>query len=290
MAANAAVPILLATLAAALFGAQVIFAKRGLAYVNPQTGAMITIGTALTIYWLMAPFLLEGAFWRSRALWIFALNGMMHPLLSMYLSFEANHRMGPTVSSTITATTPLFATVGAVLLLGERLTLPILAGTLVTVGGIMVLTWTRSSAGATWAATVLVFPIGAAAVRAFNQVWGKFGLETLPSPYFAGLVSFSISFVSAVTIYRLRTGRLPLRLPRGGLEWNAWGGLCVAGAILSMYSALNAGMVLVVAPIIAAYPLFTLLYSSLLRLEVLGRRTLLGILLVLGGVLWISVT
>ena len=124
----------------------------------------------------------------------------------MYLAFEATKRMGATVSATIAATAPLFSAAGAMLALGEHLTLAILVGTLGTVVGIMVLSWKRQGP-TNWALSALLFPIGAAAIRGTNHIVGKFGLEILPSPYFASLVSFTVSFAGAVLIYRYRVGR-----------------------------------------------------------------------------------
>lgn len=281
------IPVLFAASAAAFFGAQAIFAKRSLAYVDPQAGAMITIGTSALIYWLLSPFLLNPDAWLSPALWIFLLNGLIHPMFSMYLSFEANKHMGPTVSSTLAATAPLFATAGAVAALNEELTWPILLGTVVTVAGIMVLSWDRSGLRA-WALSALFFPFGAAIIRASNHIIGKFGLEILPDPFFAGLVSFSVSTVGSILLYRWRNGMLPYRLPARGLGWNVLGGACVAIAILCMYSALSTGLVVVVSPIIATYPLFTLIFSLIFRQERLSLRISIAALLVVAGVGWIS--
>lgn len=282
-------PVAFATGAASLFGAQAIFGKRGLAYVDAQAGAMITIGVSAAVYWLLAPALLRAEYWLHPALWVFVANGCIHPMFSMYLSFEANRHMGPTVSSTVAATAPLFATAGAAAALGEAPAPAILAGMALTVGGIMALSWSGRGQARTWALSALAFPTGAALVRATNFVLGRYGMELLPVPYFAGLVSFTVSFAGSVLLYHHRHGRLPLRLPLEGLRWNAYGGLCVAGAILCMYAALGSGLVAVVSPIVAAYPLFTLAYSLLFRQEVLSGRVLLGVLLVIGGVVWISV-
>lgn len=124
------VPIVLALFAAALFGAQGVLARRSLRYVDAQTGAMLTIATAAVVLWLLSPLHVKAAYWRSAAMWVFVVNGFVHPTLSLWFSFEATRRMGATVSATVAATTPLFATAGAVLALGERLTPTILLGTM----------------------------------------------------------------------------------------------------------------------------------------------------------------
>ncbi len=281
------VPIFYATITATFFGAQVVLTMRSLRYVDPQTSSMISMGTSVLVFWLLAPFTLRSEYFRNPGMWIFFANGLIHPLFSMYLAFEATKRMGATVSATIAATAPLFASAGAMLFLGEHLTIALLAGTLGTVLGVMVLSWKRR--GPThWALSALLFPIGAAAIRGTNHMVGKFGLEILPSPYFASLVSFTVSFIGAILIYRYRLGTLPFKLPRQGLKWSGLSGLSIAMGVLCMYSALHTGLVIVVSPIISAYPLFTFFISLISRQEVLSIRVLVGVILVVGGVTWIS--
>ena len=98
------VPIVLALFAASLFGAQAVLGLRSLRHVDAQTGALLTIATAAVVLWLLSPLQMKAAYWRSPGTWVFVLNGFLHPALSMWLSFEANRRMGPTVSATIAAT------------------------------------------------------------------------------------------------------------------------------------------------------------------------------------------
>jgi drug/metabolite transporter (DMT)-like permease len=288
MIPDSVVPIIYAVMAAAFFGGQVVLTMRSLSYADAQTASMISMGTVVLVFWMLAPLMLKAEHFKNPGVWVFAGNGVIHPLISIYLAYEAARRMGPTISATLSAIAPLFATAGAVLALGEKISLPLLTGTLGTVAGIMVLSWRRQGA-VSWALSSLFFPIGAAAIRAANHNIGKFGLQMLPSPYFAGLVSFTVSFVGAVIIYRYRIGRLSLNFPAKGLIWGGLAGLSISGGVLSMYSALNRGRVVVVSPIIAAFPLFTLVFSLISRQESLNLRVLFGVFLVVVGVVWISV-
>ncbi len=276
-------PSLFAVTGGVLFGAQANFGRRGLDHMGPQEGAMVTIGAATLVFWLMAPFSMKSAYWFSPGFWIFLTNGMIHPTVSMLLIFEANRRMGPTISSTVAATAPLFATAGAVVTLGEALTVPVLAGTLATVVGVVVLSWRRSGL-AEWSLAALFFPLGAAVVRAISFVWGKHGLEELDSPYFASTVTFSVAFLISASVYLIRKRGRPTLLPRKGVLWCSMGGTCVAGAILCMYTALSRGQVIIVAPLINTYPMFTLALALAFRQESLGTRIVMGVFLVVGGV------
>ena len=187
-------PIFFAIIAAASFGGLLILTMRSLAYVDSQTTSMISIASCVIVLWLLAPFFLKSEYWQNPGLWVFFINGLIHPLFSTYLAFEGTRRMGPTVSATISATAPLFATAGAVLFVGEHITIVLFMGTVGIVMGIMTLSWKRQGP-INWTLPALVFPIGAALIRGVNHNLGKFGLQLLPSPYFATLISFSVSLV-----------------------------------------------------------------------------------------------
>lgn len=288
MATDLMSPSLFALMAGVLFGAQANFGRKGLDHMGPQEGALVTIGAASLVFWLVAPFSMKSEYWLSPGFWIFLTNGMIHPTVSMWLIFEANRRMGPTISSTVAATAPLFATAGAVLTLGEALTFPVLAGTLFTIAGIAVLSWRRSGL-ADWSLAVLFFPMGAAVVRAISFVWGKYGLLELDSAYFASTVTFSTAFVISATVYIIRKRGRPTPLPRKGVLWCSMGGTCVAGAIFCMYTALSGGQVVIVGPLLNTYPMFTLALALVFRQETLRTHLLFGVLLVVGGVALISV-
>ena len=281
-------PLALALAAAFFFGIMVIFSKRGMAYVDAQTGSMIAIGVPALLYLAAAPLWMRAEDWFTPGFWIFLVNGLFHPTLSMYLSYEATHRIGPTVSATFSATTPLFASLMAMVALGETVGLAHGVGTLLTVAGVMVLSWQRGS-GASLARSALAFATGAALVRGLNQNVGKAGLRLLPNPFMAAWVSFTLAFALSLLGYRIRKGTFPLRIPLPGLVYCSIGGVCIAAAILLMYGALNVGDVVLVTPIVAAYPVFTLLAAFLFKQERLSVRTVLGVSITVLGVVLISV-
>lgn len=284
---DAAVSVLLALVAACLFGVSTVTAKRGLMSVHPQSASLVVIGTVVALYLLSSPLWMRAQDWFTLGFWIFVLNGLMHPFLSMYLALEATSRTGPTVAATLSGTAPLFAAFTAIAFLGESINAWISLGTAATVVGVMTLAWSPKGAG-TLLRLALLFATGAAIVRGINHTIGKWGLETMPNVFMAGFVSFSVSLCGALLIYRLRTGTLAVRVPRAGLGYFVLTGVIVAVAVLCMYGGLAAGRVVVVSPIIAAYPVFTLLTALMFKQESLTLKLAAGVLLVVGGVALIS--
>jgi len=284
---DASLPVMLALAAATLFGISAVVAKRGLSHVNAQLGSLIAIGTTVSLFLIGSPLWMRAGDWFTAGFWVFVLNGLIHPLLSMYMALEATARTGPTVAATFASTAPLFAAFTAVVFLGESLNAPIVVGTLATVAGVMALSWSRAGIP-TLVRAALLFATGAAVIRGLNHTVGKWGLELLPNVFMAGFVSFAVSFCGAIFLYQWRLGSLPVRIPRSGLAYFAFTGSLIALAILCMYSALAAGEVVVVSPIIASYPLFTLLTALLFRQEPLSAKSVAGVCMVVGGVALIS--
>lgn len=281
-------PIALALTSACLFGITSVIFKRGLVYVEAQTGALIAIGVTALIYLSFSPWWMHSADWFSKGFWIFVLNGLIHPMLSMYLALEATSRTGPTISATFASTAPLFAGVTAIVFLGESLTTSLAIGTLGIVIGIMALSW-QPTGVSRMLRLALLFATGAALVRGLNHTIGKWGLEYLPNAMMAGFVSFAVSFVGSTVMFKLRHGHLPRNIPARGLGYFTLAGLTIAGAIACMYGALNVGNVVVVSPLINTYPIFTLIASTTLGHERVSARMLLGVGLVVVGVIIISV-
>lgn len=284
---DTSIPVLLALGAACLFGVSTVTAKRGLMLAHAQTGSLVVIGTVVVLYLISAPFWMHAEDWFTLGFWIFVLNGLMHPFLSMYLSLEATARTGATVAATLSATAPLFAAFTAIAFLGESMNALISLGTMATVLGVMILSWGPGGVG-NGLRIALLFATGAAIVRGLNHTVGKWGLETMPNPFMAAFVSFAVSFCCALLVHRVRTGTFVVRIPRPGFGYFVLSGVMIAIAILCMYGGLTLGRVVVVSPIVAAYPLFALFTALLVKQERLSVKIAAGVLLVVVGVALIS--
>ena len=278
---------LLGVLAATLFGISALPAKRGLQFVDAQTGCLITMATTWLVCLLLGPLWMRTEDWFTAGFWVFALAGLIHPYLSMYASLEALKRAGTTVASTLAATAPFFSTLGAVVLLGEDLTIVVALATVGIVAGVMVLTFDGRRM-ARVIRVALIFASIAAVIRGSTHVIGKWGLELLPNPFMATFVAFSMGLICMTIFFRLRHGHLPRNVPTDGVKYFFYSGLCIAFAIISMYGALMLGRVVVISPIIASYPVFTLLSVWALSAERISRRLVLGVLMVTAGVVVIA--
>lgn len=276
----------LALAASALLGTAVVMANVGLRYLRPARGALVSIPSTTLGFWLLAPFVVHTDGWNATACAIFAAVGLVFPALVTLLNFASNRMAGPTVSGTVSSTTPLFAVLGAVMFLGEPLTAPAAAGTAAIVLGVVALTLRGGYRPQLRAAWVVALPLAGAVIRGGAQAAMKEGLARWPDPFVAVLVTYTIS---CVTIFAAsRTLAPPSGAPhsRRGVPWFMIVGACNGAGILAMYAALTQTQVSVVSPLVATYPLFTLVLSAMfLREEKFGPRVLLGIALTVAGVL-----
>ncbi|NIW85568.1 MAG: EamA family transporter, partial [Gammaproteobacteria bacterium] len=254
----------MALCSAFLFALGIQFTRVGLRHSDPRTGTLVSIGTATLLYWAVSPWLLERHYWLSPAVLLFAAIGLFRPFLSSNLSMAGTKHLGATISSTLAATSPLFGVALGVVLLGEHLGLDIALGTAAIVAGVVVLSW-RDDVSRAWPWWALLLPIGAALLRSVAQAFAKVGMESLPSPYFVGLVGYSVSFLVASIDHGRRGAPLGAILSRYS-GWFVLTGASYGLAILSLNSALHCGRLSVVAPIVACAPLFTLVLGvSLFR-------------------------
>jgi len=283
-------PILLALTSATLFAISILVLHNGLRHADSESGSLIQISATAACYWLFAPWLLESWMWLTTAAVIFAAIGLFKPFLSANAALLGVHYLGPTPTATLAATSPLFGAAFGVFFLSEHLTTPIVLGTAAIMGGSIVLAQQgRGGSKASWPLWALLLPLAAAFIRAAGDAFTKFGMLELPSPYFAGLVSFTVSVVVAFTFYVSRHRRLP-RVGRGhGSGWFMLAGMINGVSVYCLNSALQLGEVIVVIPLVSASPMLTLLLSVfLVRRETITRHCLMAVLLVVPGVIMIA--
>jgi len=269
--------------AAAGFGAAMVTMRQGLRYATPVAGAAIGVPATALMFWCLAPLLLDTGGFSLAAAGLFALVGLFFPAAATLLTYSGNQRMGPTITSAVSCTTPMFALAGAILFLGEALSAGNALGTAVIVLGVLVLTWTGGARPRNWPLWALALPFAAAAIRALAQVLTKAGLALWSTPYAAGLIGYTVSAAVILLAARASGPRAPT--DRRAIPWFVATGWLNGGSLFLMYLALVAGQVSVVSPIVATYPLFTLVLALLLlRHERATPRVALGAALTVAGV------
>ena len=131
-------PSLLAVLSAFLFALSIQIQNLGLQSADPRTATLVSISATAIVYWIISPLYLETSYWLTSATLLFAGVGLFRPVLSQTLAIKGIKTLGPSLTSGLAATTPLFAAGFAIILLDESITLSITLGTGAVILGVVV--------------------------------------------------------------------------------------------------------------------------------------------------------
>ncbi|GHD61754.1 hypothetical protein GCM10017083_49540 [Thalassobaculum fulvum] len=282
-------PLAFALVAAVLFAVGDQFQYLGVRSLDSRSGTMISIVTSTLCFWLLAPVLLDPALLTQVGILVFAVIGVFRPALSANLSVAGVRHLGPTLSSTLASTSPLFGTALGILWLGETLNWQTALGTAGIVGSIVVLSRRRGGVAADWPVWALALPIGAAAIRSLAHVLSKIGMVTVPDPYIAGLVSFTVSAAVLLTGQAMRRQRPRVLGSRSAVLCFVGSGVAMALAITALNQALLIGDIVVVVPVVSASPVFTMLLSIVVfRRERVSGRLVAAVCVVVPSVIVIA--
>jgi len=283
-------PQVLALCASFLFGLALVLTQFGLRHVPPRRGASVSIPTSAVLFSALAPFMLDWNGWDPRGALIFVLVGLLFPATVTLLTFEANRRMGPSISGALSNLTPLFAVLVAAFLLNE-VPRPLQAlGIAMVVIGVITLSIDRDWLGTRWHFGAILLPIGIAGIRGLTHPITKLGLALWPSPFAAVLIGYLMSSLVVTGVAAAGKTMLPSGNRRAGRLWFGCVGACNGLGVLALYSALAHGPVLLVSPLVATYPLVTLAFAAILLrsarvtiAHVIGvTTTVVGVMLLVG--------
>jgi drug/metabolite transporter (DMT)-like permease len=198
-------------------------------------------------------------------------------------------RLGASITSCLTNSTPLFATLMAVAFLREQPSVTNLLGTLSIVAGIATLSWRGSSK--TWRSRDLLFPLTAALLFAARDNLVRIGVAHIHAPITGAAIAATASFITILMVYLAFEKKTPLgaAAPRGFSIFAAAGFMNFLSYAFA-YTALSMERVSIISPLINASSLFVLPLSAIFLQDVdhLNTRKTSAIVMVILGVFLIS--
>jgi drug/metabolite transporter (DMT)-like permease len=197
--------------------------------------------------------------------------------------------LGSSITSTIVNTTPVFSTVLAITILRERPGPLVLAGVLLTVAGLVTVSWV--GAKAKYPKIEFVFPFMCALLFSLKDITLRWSLGAGGGqPVFSAAIAAVTSTVEIFFINRYVYGEKFTMPPLHVSRWFIWSGLFSGGSFLFMYLAFSMEQVSVVAPLINSYVVFVLLLTPLMarRIERVTSRTVAGAAMVVAGIFLVS--
>ena len=280
--------LVLGCITGVLIGALGLALRSGLVKIpDPQLGAFSSVAIGFLVVVALAAGFGQLSAIDVGQVWPFLAIGVMVPGVSQIFFLRGVQDLGPSRYLVVMSTGPLFAGAAAVAFLGEPLTAALAAGTILVLGGGIMLAWERTRP-AHFKLIGVVWALSAAGLFASRDILGRWltGGEGVP-PLLATTAMLGTATITLL-VYLLATRRGPglARSIGGSVGPFLPAGVLFGVGYATLLSALDMGRVTVVAPLFATYALWGVVLSLLVlgKAESIGRRTVFAAVLVVGGI------
>lgn len=284
------IPAEVFAIASGLFSAiNLILLKKGMAQSNAITAIVISLTINVIVFWSVVLVVLPVHDILHPELLIFVLVGLIQPGSTRFLAYLSVQKVGVAVTAPLRATTPLFSSLMAIMVLGEQLTVPVALGTALVVGGVMAISLGERESR-NWLNIYVFLPLISAFVAGSTQVIRKIGLAQIPLPILGAAVTTSTSFVVITLSLLVSRKSSILEFNRRSLWYFTLAGFSVTMGVASVYMSLYLSDVVIVAPLASLSPLFSLILTAvfLREVEVITPRIGVAACLIVAGVLVIT--
>jgi len=249
--------------------------KKGLKYSNPHTAVLTSLVVNVVVLWSVSLWFLPVELLTIAGILIFVLVGLFQPGLTRLLTYKSIETVGVAITDPLRATTPMFSTFLATLLI---------------VAGITLLSL-RGEAAKNIRGRYFFYPLLASFLAGSSQILRKFGLGAIPHPILAAAVTATSSLVVvSLTLWVSSRRKEILVLNRRCFPFYLAAGLAISLGMVTIYYALDLGKVVVVIPISSTGPLFSLIFTVLFSkgVERVTLKIVLGAALIISGVILLT--
>ena len=260
-----------------------VMIRQGLERSNAYAGFWINLVVGVICIWGATLLIVPMSAYHASALPFFIGSGLLGTVAGRFLRFMGIEKVGAPVSAAVNNLNPFISTGLAILLLRERVTLPILAGTCVIVLGTILLSMSGRAVG--FRPLHLCYPLLSAFCFGVVAIIRKLGLSHAP-PAFGLAINVTTAFI-VFTAYLMVTGNLRIVVCDGKSLWYfLLAGVAENVGVLLVLVALGLGQVSVVTPLNGTAPLFVLVltFMFLKGVERLTGRIVVGTMLIVLGV------
>jgi len=278
---------LLALAGALCSAAATIFIRQGLRTSDPFSGFWINLLVGTVSLWTAV--LVTGGPGRvsARGALFFVFAGLIGTVGGRLLRFVSIERVGASIAAALINLNPFVSSTLAIVLLGERVTAPIVVGTAVIVAGTILLSAGGMRLG--FRPGQLVLPLLSAVCFGVVAVLRKLGLSDT-GPIVGSAINVTTALI-AFTTFLLASGRAEVMVCRGrSLAHFVAAGLTENAGVFMNVLALGLGTVSVVTPLYGTAPIFVLFLAPffLRDVETFSVRVVVGTVLIVLGVYLIT--
>lgn len=260
-------PQTIALCAAIVYALSFILSKRGLLHSTPITITFVSF-LVQTIVLLGVVFAYTGLPETSTLLFfIYVISGILQALVRQ-LTYIGIEKIGAARSGPIRASVPIWSAAIAIFFLGEKMTVAIAAGTLLVVGGILLISWRAGEAVEDFRPWYIAAPLLAALLGGAIYPLRRYALRFSHEQIYFGAVVGAVGFLSVCLYLALPTTKETLVWNRASLGYFIAGGALESLGLLLVFYALTFGPVILVTPMTATLPLWIVLGGKFLLRDV----------------------
>ena len=277
-------PQLLAFITSIAYASALVSARRGLEYSTPTTVTLVSILMQNLLLW--SAVLLTGGVhampWQGVVL--FTIVGIFQ-LGVRLLAYTGVEKIGASRSSALQSISPLVSATIAIVVLRETTTVLIVAGTFLVVIGIVLVSWKPEQQLPSFRRWHLLLPLGAAFLTGINHPIRRYVLAMANEPLFFSALMGTVSLAGFLVYFIVSPHSQRLVWNRQGLLFFLATGLFETLSILFIITALSVGEVVLIAPIAASYPVWSLIEARIFlrHVEPINWKIVIGIVSVVAG-------
>jgi drug/metabolite transporter (DMT)-like permease len=274
----------LALICSVFYASALVSARAGLRYSTPTTVTLVSILIQNLLLW-SAIFITGGVHTVPLAgILLFTLVGIFQ-LGVRLLAYTGVEKIGASRSAALQSVSPLVSAAIAIAILGEATTLLILLGTCLVVLGIVLISWKPERQLSGFRRWHLLLPIGAAFLTGINHPIRRYVLTMADEPLFFSALMGTVSLFGFLIYFAASRRSQRLVWNRSAIGPFLATGLCETTSILLIITAISMGRVVIVAPIAASYPVWSLILSAffLRDVESVNWKVIAGVFSVVAG-------
>lgn len=281
---------IIALSAAMAYAMSFILSKRGMRHSTPITITFVSLLMQTLVLFTIVFFFTGIPPTTPFVYGLFIIAGVLQMVVRQ-LTYIGIEKIGAARSGPIRASVPLWSAAVAILFLGERITLAIALGTIMVVGGILLISWRSEEHVKDFRPWYVIAPLLAAILGGVVYPLRRYALKFSDDPIYFGAIVGVVGLLCTGIFLASPTTKDKLVWHRPSVGYFIVGGSLESLGLLLVLYALSFGPVVMVTPLTATLPLWVVIGSKLfLRdVETITTRTVVGAILVVCGTVAISV-
>ena len=285
-------PVVMALLSSVAFASSQILIRKNIEQSNYLNVSLTVTIMGNVVLWPLALLFTDFNQLNPHGIMLFLIAGLLAPGVARLIYFKGMKTVGISANSTVFSTYPFYASIIAIIFLGEVITPQNWVGLASIMAGVIIITRTINKNPPIKHATTknLAIPITGAILMAFSQTIRKQGLNLYTQPLLGVAIGYAASLVFYLIVLAFSKTDSASKFSKTQLELFWKPGIGMATAWVLSFFALSQEMVSIIVPLLQTELLFIILFSYIFlrKIEKVSITLIASALLVIAGIILIS--